>query len=327
MIVVKAEIRNFFHLHARIETPGDAFAFYVYKNGKVIHKTGYGKSPTFSLLLAGAGRYIVKGYVRTQSGISSGVSSGVNFSGFPKLPPRPAVPDTVLYGVNPVSVFAARLLSREATVLGVFDPSGDFVGQTVFGLRVLGSVPSGARVVGVDNFEGQFPDLETFTLTVGADDVLSRAVNKLGVIELHKMSRACHIDGLEEGARYLQSVIRVKFGCRLPYTVQLGEGTHLGYGGLGTVFHPKSVVGKDCVISQNVTLGGRSGKTHPPIIGDNVYISPSAVCLGGTIGSNVVVGAGAVVTKPVPDNCVVAGVPAKIISTDISKYGGYIKTT
>ena len=37
---------------------------------------------------------------------------------------------------------------------------------------------------------------------------------------------------------------------------------------------------------------------------------------GVTIGNNVVVAAGAVVTKDVPDNCVVGGVPAKIIKTN-----------
>ena len=40
----------------------------------------------------------------------------------------------------------------------------------------------------------------------------------------------------------------------------------------------------------------------------NVSIMP-----GVTIGNNVIVGAGAVVTKDIPDNCVVAGIPARVI--------------
>ena len=49
-------------------------------------------------------------------------------------------------------------------------------------------------------------------------------------------------------------------------------------------------------------------------IGDNVWIGGSAVIVPGvTIGNNVVVAAGAVVTKDVPDNVVVGGNPAKII--------------
>lgn len=54
--------------------------------------------------------------------------------------------------------------------------------------------------------------------------------------------------------------------------------------------------------------------TRPVVIGDDVWIGANAVILPGvTIGKHVVVAAGAVVTKDVPDNCVVGGVPAKIL--------------
>lgn len=54
--------------------------------------------------------------------------------------------------------------------------------------------------------------------------------------------------------------------------------------------------------------------TKPVVIGDDVWIGANAVILPGvTIGSHCVVAAGAVVTKDVPDNCVVGGVPAKLI--------------
>jgi acetyltransferase-like isoleucine patch superfamily enzyme len=52
----------------------------------------------------------------------------------------------------------------------------------------------------------------------------------------------------------------------------------------------------------------------PVIIGDNVWIGDKATVLPGVhIGNNVIIAANAVVTKDVPDNCTVAGVPAKII--------------
>ncbi len=51
-----------------------------------------------------------------------------------------------------------------------------------------------------------------------------------------------------------------------------------------------------------------------PIIGDNVSLGCNVTILGGIhIGNNVTVGAGSVVVKDVPDNCIVAGNPAKII--------------
>lgn len=63
-----------------------------------------------------------------------------------------------------------------------------------------------------------------------------------------------------------------------------------------------------------------SGKDQAPTIGDNVVIFAGAKIIGAVdIGNNVVVGANAVVTKDVPDNYVVGGIPAKVISRDSSK--------
>lgn len=54
----------------------------------------------------------------------------------------------------------------------------------------------------------------------------------------------------------------------------------------------------------------------PVTVGDNVFIGFRVVILPGvTIGSNVAIGAGSVVNKDIPDNCIVAGVPAKVIRT------------
>ena len=68
------------------------------------------------------------------------------------------------------------------------------------------------------------------------------------------------------------------------------------------------------MIGTQVTVGGKSGHFEVPVIGDNVYLATGAKILGPIkIGNNVTVGANAVVIKDVPDNCVVAGIPAKII--------------
>lgn len=82
------------------------------------------------------------------------------------------------------------------------------------------------------------------------------------------------------------------------------------------MFHPESVVGRNCLVAQNVTLGSRGKPEDMPVLGNNVYVGPGAKCLAGRIGSNVVAGANAVVLGPVPDNCVVAGVPVKVTSRD-----------
>lgn len=56
------------------------------------------------------------------------------------------------------------------------------------------------------------------------------------------------------------------------------------------------------------------GKTHAVVLGDNVWIGDSAiVCKGVRVGDNSIVGAGAIVTRDVPANVIVAGNPAKIV--------------
>lgn len=61
------------------------------------------------------------------------------------------------------------------------------------------------------------------------------------------------------------------------------------------------------------TIGAHKGRA---VIGDNVSLGANVTIIGNIhIGNNVVIGAGSVVVKDVPDNCVVAGNPAKIIRT------------
>lgn len=84
--------------------------------------------------------------------------------------------------------------------------------------------------------------------------------------------------------------------------------------GFSTIINPESI-GDDCQIWQNVTIGkSRSGISQPrPVIGNNVRICAHAIVLGGiTIGDNVTIGAGAVVTKSIPEGCTVVGNPARI---------------
>lgn len=88
-------------------------------------------------------------------------------------------------------------------------------------------------------------------------------------------------------------------------------------GGLITA-HPYSTfinakeIGENFYINQLVTIGEEKGKK--PSIGDNVSIHTGAIVIGDiTIGNNCTIGAGSVVTKSIPDNCVVVGNPARII--------------
>lgn len=98
--------------------------------------------------------------------------------------------------------------------------------------------------------------------------------------------------------------------------VRIGEGVLL--------FHPFATIinaekiGDGLVIKNNVTIGYNYDKR--PVIGNNVEINVNCVLSGGIhIGDNVVIGAGTVLFKSVPDNCTVIGNPAYIIKQNGEK--------
>jgi len=88
----------------------------------------------------------------------------------------------------------------------------------------------------------------------------------------------------------------------------------------------KISIGQDVAISHNViirdsdshAISSGSTKPAPIIIGNHVWIGMNSIILKGVhIGNGAVIAAGAVVTQDVPDNCLVGGVPAKIIRQNI----------
>lgn len=118
-----------------------------------------------------------------------------------------------------------------------------------------------------------------------------------------------------------------KLGISIPYQTSIDKGFYIGHFG-GIVINRKTIIGKNCNISHGVTLGqsNRGEKQGTPILGDNIYIGPGAKIVGRCIiGDNVAIGANSVVTKDIPDNAVVVGIPGKIISYDGSL--GYVNRT
>lgn len=103
--------------------------------------------------------------------------------------------------------------------------------------------------------------------------------------------------------------------------LRFAEPANIGAGffariGFGTIVGAEKI-GENCWINPGVALGYKDDKGGLPVIGNNVYIGAGAKILGPVIiGDNVVIGANAVVTRNVPPNCTVAGVPARIIKRD-----------
>lgn len=112
----------------------------------------------------------------------------------------------------------------------------------------------------------------------------------------------------------MKGVIRILWGV-IPYQADIGKGTVIGYQGVGVVIHKKCVIGKNCHIAQNVTLGGGGGlEGGLPVLGDNVLVGAGAVVLGHVhIGDNAVIGANAVVLEDIPANAVAVGAPARVV--------------
>lgn len=114
--------------------------------------------------------------------------------------------------------------------------------------------------------------------------------------------------------KFITLLIFLIYNSKVPHQAKIGKGTKLGYGGIGVVIHKDAIVGENCMIAQQVTIGGGGSRPGLPIIGNNVYMAKGSIIFGGiTIGNNVTIGANAVVNRSVPDNVIVAGVPAKIL--------------
>ena len=109
--------------------------------------------------------------------------------------------------------------------------------------------------------------------------------------------------------------VQVTCGVEIPARTTIGKGMYIGHFG-NIIMHRDVVIGDYLGIAQGVTLGlgGSGDKVGTPVIGDFVFFAPGSMALGPLkIGNRAHVCANAVVTKDVPDDAMVGGVPAKII--------------
>lgn len=116
-------------------------------------------------------------------------------------------------------------------------------------------------------------------------------------------------------ARYLSEKARRKTGIEIHPGATIGKNFFIDHG-MGVVIGETTVIGDNVMLYHGVTLGGTKmvkGKRHPTIL-DNCVIGAGAKVLGDiTIGENTKIGAGSVVTKDIPSNSTVVGIPGKCL--------------
>lgn len=145
----------------------------------------------------------------------------------------------------------------------------------------------------------------------------------LHAVWIHRVAHRLYRDRLYFLARLLSHLGRFLTGIEIHPGAVIGRRVFIDHG-MGTVIGETAEVGDDVTIYQGVTLGGtgkEKGKRHPTI-GRNVVIAAGAKVLGAIrVGDNSRIGAGAVVIKPVPEDCTVVGVPGRIVVREGVKVG------
>jgi serine O-acetyltransferase len=130
------------------------------------------------------------------------------------------------------------------------------------------------------------------------------------IIKWYRVSRFLYLKRIPLLPKIIKKMIRVLFSAEIPFTCIIEKGVILKHGGLGVVIHDNAIIGKNTVIFQHVTIGGREERGYPTI-GEGVYIGVGACILGGvSIGSYSKIGANAVVISDVEPYSTYVGVPA-----------------
>ncbi|MCR5694661.1 MAG: serine O-acetyltransferase, partial [Clostridia bacterium] len=120
-------------------------------------------------------------------------------------------------------------------------------------------------------------------------------------------------------ARWISQCSSRRTGIEIHPGAKIGNGLFIDHGH-GIVIGETAVIGDNCTIYHQVTLGGTGVKRHEkrhPTIGNNVLIGAGAKILGPiTVGDNSMIGSGSIVLSDVPANSTVCGIKARVIKTD-----------
>ena len=136
-------------------------------------------------------------------------------------------------------------------------------------------------------------------------------------------------------ARMISQLARFITGIEIHPAAKIGKNLFIDHG-MGVVIGETSDIGDNVTIYHNATLGGispsinsneqRHVKRHPTLK-DNVVVGSGAQVLGPIeVGKNAKIGSNAVITKDVPENAVMIGIPARNVGTTTEEFKPYAVT-
>ena len=134
----------------------------------------------------------------------------------------------------------------------------------------------------------------------------------------HRISHFLYMHKLYFISRLISQVSRFFTGIEIHPGATIGNRLMIDHG-MGVVIGETTIIGDDCTIYHQVTLGGtgKETKKRHPTIGNNVLIGTGSKILGNiNIGNNVKIGANSVVLKDVEENSTVVGIPGKCIKSN-----------
>ena len=148
----------------------------------------------------------------------------------------------------------------------------------------------------------------------------------------HRIANFFHLAKFHLVARIISQLSRFLTGIEIHPGAKIGKNLFIDHG-MGVVIGETSEIGNNVTIYHMATLGGiapsinsndqRQVKRHPTL-SDCVVVGSGAQILGPVmIGANAKVGANAVVTKNVPENAVMVGIPAKNVGTATEEFKPY----
>jgi len=151
-------------------------------------------------------------------------------------------------------------------------------------------------------------------------------------IFFHRIANFFYLAKFDLVARFISQLSRFLTGVEIHPGAKIGKNLFIDHG-MGVVIGETSEIGNDVTIYHMVTLGGispsinsdkqRLVKRHPTL-NDYVVVGSGAQILGPVIiGTNSKIGANAVVTKDVPENAIMVGIPAKNVGTATEKFKPY----